>query len=56
MKKTYKNPSLTVVKIQPARILAGSDLYTKTGNATEWGARGSRFSADFWDEEEDYDE
>ena len=26
MKKTYKNPILTVVKIQPARIMAGSFL------------------------------
>ena len=28
MKKTYKNPTLTVVKIQPARILAGSEIGT----------------------------
>ena len=26
MKKTYINPTLTVVKIQPARIMAGSFL------------------------------
>ena len=52
MKKTYMIPTMKVVKIQPAHILAGSDLYTKTGNATEWGARRARFS----DWEEDWEE
>lgn len=54
MKKIYMIPTIQVVKIQPARILAGSDLDTKTGNATEWGARRGRFSD--WDEEYDSEE
>ena len=55
MKKTYIIPTLNVVKIQPAQILAGSDLETKSGTATEWGgARRARFSD--WDEDYDFEE
>jgi hypothetical protein len=54
MKKTYKNPTLTVVKLQPARILAGSDpkYYEATTTLTSGNhGRESRFSE--YDEEEE---
>lgn len=54
MKKTYKNPTLTVVKLQPARILAGSEKIgvgsNYNGSATIESRRG-RFSD--WEEEEE---
>jgi hypothetical protein len=54
MKKTYKNPTLTVVKIQPARILAGSETAPfgeGKKDGSQAAARGGRFSADDdWDE------
>lgn len=50
MKKTYKNPTLTVVKIQAARILAGS-LELQNKDAKSVMARGARFSDDDWEEE-----
>lgn len=50
MKKTYKNPTLTVVNIQPARIMVTS-LEIKNLNAEKSMGRSSRFS-DFDEEEE----
>ena len=54
MKKIYNIPTLTVVKIQPARILAGSDIPTGNpyGEDDPVLSRRSRFS----DWEEDWDE
>ena len=51
MKKTYKNPTLKVVKIQPNQLMIPASGYTNetSGNL---GRRG-RFST--W-EEEDFDE
>ena len=55
MKKSYKNPALTVVKMQPARIMAGSfkgQLGTQGVNGSASLGRGASFSADDdWDEE-----
>lgn len=52
MKKTYKNPTLTVVKIQPAQILAGSEQGALGGpeitGSDGFGAREAEFSD--WDE------
>lgn len=52
MKKTYKNPTLTVVKVQTANILAGSGPVLRgSTNATSGNAgRGASFSG--WNEEE----
>ena len=57
MKKTYKNPTLTVVKIQPMNVLTtvsatmdGSQSITTSGG---FGARRGR--DDFWDDVEDYE-
>lgn len=51
MKKTYINPTLKVVTIQPARIMAGSlELHDK--NATSVMSRRARFSE--WEEDEEY--
>ncbi|MBR2185360.1 MAG: hypothetical protein IJ897_08085 [Prevotella sp.] len=52
MKKIYNIPTVTVVKIQPARILAGSDIPTGNpyGEDDPVLSRRSRFSG--WDEEE----
>lgn len=58
MKKTYINPTLTVVEIKSQAILAGS--YTEIpGSATEmnsgsFGTRRGRFSG--WDEDFDSEE
>lgn len=63
MKKTYKNPSMMVVNINPVHILAGSIKevsgpagFTKGndvggGDVVTTEARGSRFST--WSEDED---
>ena len=50
MKKTYKNPTLTVVKIQPAQFIAVSTLGTTSRTSGNLG-RESRFSE--YDEEEE---
>ena len=52
MKKTYKNPTLKVVKVQPAQVIAtsipqGADWTSGTANG-----RASRFSDDVWEDEE----
>ena len=56
MKKTYKNPTLTVEKIQPTNLLqaiSGALDRSRSIESTEgFGARGSRFSD--WDD--DFDE
>lgn len=48
MKKTYKNPTLTIVKIQSAHILAGS-LELQNKNAQSVMSRQGSFSA--WDDD-----
>ena len=60
MKKTYKIPTLQVVKMQPANILAGSVNGTSgaegLGKGDSWGtgtanSRQGRFSDDdYWEE------
>lgn len=54
MKKTYKNPTLKVVKTKGARLLAGSAQGTLTSTSITarggFGARRAEFSD--WDEEE----
>ena len=52
MKKTYQNPTLKVVKIQPAQFIAGSDFGQGQKDGSQAAARGGRFSADEWDEEQ----
>ena len=44
MKKTYINPTLTVVKVQPARILAGSPELTGTYDGGTILGREAEFS------------
>ena len=59
MKKTYKNPILTVVKIQPARIMAGSFLDGLGGEGVDGGASlGREASFDLGDDLDisDFDE
>ena len=47
MKKAYINPVMNVVKIETQKMLAASgDVGLKSGNASEWGSRGSD---DDWD-------
>jgi hypothetical protein len=50
MKKTYKNPTLTVVNTQPAQFIAVSTLGTTSLRSGNLG-RESRFS-EYDDEEE----
>lgn len=52
MKKTYKNPTLTVVNVQAARLMAGSPGYggTTTKTSGNFGRQGN-FSG--WNEEEE---
>ena len=63
MKKTYKIPTLQVVKMQPANILAGSVNGTSgadgLGKGADWSSgsansRSSRFSR--WEEDEEWEE
>jgi hypothetical protein len=60
MKKTYKNPSMMVVKVKPTLILAGSLRSVEGATGLGVGgeissgvanSRGSRFSDDDWEEE-----
>lgn len=55
MKKTYKNPTLTVVKIQPMNVLttvsANMDSDRSITTSEGFGARRSSFSE--YDEEEE---
>ena len=53
MKKTYLNPTLTVVKVQAASILAASDvkLGGSYNGSTKVEGRGASFSG--WNEEEE---
>jgi hypothetical protein len=50
MKKTYKNPTLTVVKIQPAQFIATSDTLPQGSNYSgeDVQVREAEFSD--WDE------
>lgn len=59
MKKTYNNPSTTVVKVQTVQMIAVSlDGFNSTLNST--GGDGSnalgRRNNSYWDDEDDYDE
>ena len=50
MKKTYKNPTLTVVKVQPAQVIAASvPMYGSDATGAGMG-RGASFSD--WSDEE----
>ncbi len=49
MKKTYKNPTLTVVKIQPARIMESSTI--TTGDYNGGVIQGHEASFSDWNEE-----
>ena len=52
MKKTYMIPTLKVVEIKPAQILAGSEIGKGDGySGGPVGARRARFSE--WDEDEE---
>ena len=51
MKKTYKNPTLMVVKLQPVRILADSTI--TTGNYTGGKIQSRQGSFSGWNEEEE---
>ena len=56
MKKTYMIPTLQVVKIQPAQVIATSLNASMEGksinSSNDFGARSARFSDDEdWDEE-----
>ena len=52
MKKTYKNPTLTVIKVQAARILAGSPGYSETTTTLTGGNHGRGASFSDWEVEE----
>ena len=54
MKKIYKNPTLTVVKLQPARIMAGS-FNEQLGNTGVDGGVSLGREATFSDWGEDVD-
>ena len=49
MKKTYINPTMTIVKIQTAQMLAASPGYG--GSTTETSGNLSRESS-FWDDDD----
>ena len=49
MKKTYKIPTLTVVKVQPAQVIAASVPMYSTDATGEGMGRGASFSD--WEEE-----
>lgn len=54
MKKTYLNPTLTVVNVQPAQFIAGSTpnaKFSKSGSTNTMDGRGASFSG--WNEEEE---
>jgi len=50
MKKTYMIPTMKVVEIKPAQILAGSDFGKGLKDGSDAAARRGRFSE--WEEEE----
>ena len=50
MKKTYKNPTLTVVKVQPAQVIAASVPMYGTNATGEGMGRSASFSD--WGEDE----
>ncbi len=49
MKKTYKNPTLKVVKVQPAQFIAMSNLGETEATSGNLG-RGSRYST--WEDDD----
>lgn len=53
MKKTYKNPTLTVVNIQPMNLLQNVSMYGKNAESAAM-SRKSRFSE--YDDEEYFEE
>ena len=54
MKKTYNIPTLTVVKMQPTRILDGSNPgYSETTTTKTSGNHGRGGSFSGWNEEEE---
>lgn len=53
MKKTYKNPTMEVVKLQAQHLLAGSEK-VGFGNGTKSGGEAAGRGFDFDDENEEY--
>ena len=51
MKKTYKNPTLKVVKVQPRQFIAAS--YYETTTTLTSGNHGRRAEFSDWDEDEE---
>ena len=51
MKKTYKNPTLTVVKIQPAQFIAASDTLPQGSNYSGADVQSRGFEFSDWSEE-----
>ena len=58
MKKTYINPTLTVVKVQPAQVIATSsiEMYGKDAEGVGMGREARFYMEEDWEEdwEEDY--
>ncbi len=50
MKKTYKNPTLKVVNVQPAQFIALSKFEGEASTSAEVRSRGSRFSS--WEDDD----
>ena len=53
MKKTYKNPTLTVVNVQPAQFIASSSVRLGGSYNGETKIEGRKASFSGWNEEEE---
>ena len=49
MKKTYINPTMTIVKIQTAQMIAASPIY---GGSTEATSGNLSRESSFWDDDD----
>ena len=54
MKKTYINPTLTVVNVQPAQVIAtsGPDMYGKDAVSEGMGRKARFYMEEDWDEDD----
>lgn len=59
MKKNYQTPAMQVMNIEPATMIAGSEVHSIGGNALKYGGAGSnndvargRDGGGYWDDEE----